>query len=249
MTKKVKISFLIVVWSIVAIQMFVNYQEKIKQENQAVTAFSVISDIKFFEKISGYGYFGTMDITDAVKKQMLNNLAYKLGITDECTFHAGAGDGYTKWVLTKEGANAATTLQLISMEQPDGEPEQYIVVDILTNTDLSQAYTLFQKIKRVYEEIGVKAQVGLEIEAEQKGNVLKENDMGLIEDILEAAGAKQVDVLKENGLYTIYGYTKQEKSYVTLNGKKVNLQIVITYDEAHDKSYLKIGIPIVNSSY
>lgn len=248
-TRKVKISFLIVVWSIVAIQIFVNYQEKIKQENHAVTAFSLMGDTVFTEKINGYGYFGTMDISDVEKRKMLKNLAYKLGITEGYDFQGGSGDYYTKCVLTKKGENGNTTLQIISMDNDGGEPEQYIVMDLEIHTEFQKAHALFQKVKRIYEEIGVDARTGLEIEAEQKGNKIKENDTGLVDHILKAAKAKQVDTVSENGIYTIYGYTKQESSYMELNGKKVNIQIVMVYDEKEDKTYLKIGIPIVNSSY
>lgn len=248
-TKKVKISFLIVVWSIVAIQMFVNYREKMKHDNQAVTAFSVIDDAVFSERISGYGYFGTMDITDGIKKEMLENLAYKLGITEGYHFTTENNDDYMKLELKKKGSSGDTALQLISMVKPDGEPEQYIVMDIRKKTDIQNAQVMFQKVKRVYEEIGVEAQTSLEIEAEQKGEIINENDIGIVENILKSADAKKVDAINEDGIYTIYGYTKRENSYMTLNGNKVNLQIVMSYDETQNKTYLKIGIPIVNTSY
>ncbi|MDE5777500.1 MAG: YwmB family TATA-box binding protein [Lachnospiraceae bacterium] len=248
-TKKVKISFLIVVWSIVAIQMFVNYQEKMKHDNQAVTAFSVIEDVAFSERISGYGYFGTMDITDEIKKEMLENLAYKLGITEGYAFGLENNDDYMKLELKGNGVSGDAALQLISIIKPGSEPEQYIIMDIRTKTDLQNAQALFQKVKRVYEEIGVEAQTSLEIEAEQKGEIINENDIGIVENILKSTDAKKVDVIRENGIYTIYGYTRKEESFVKLNNKKVNLQIVMTYDETQDKTYLKIGVPIVNTSY
>ena len=54
MTKKVKISFMIVVWSIVAIQMYVNYRQG---ADSTVTAFSVVDDSIRSETVKGYGYF------------------------------------------------------------------------------------------------------------------------------------------------------------------------------------------------
>ena len=50
MTKKAKISFLIVVWSIVAIQMYVNYEQRIRLREEAVTAFSVEQMVEILEK-------------------------------------------------------------------------------------------------------------------------------------------------------------------------------------------------------
>ena len=60
MTGKVKVSFLVVVWSIVAIQMFINYQQ---EEERAVTAFSVMDDSISEERIRGYAYYDTVELS------------------------------------------------------------------------------------------------------------------------------------------------------------------------------------------
>lgn len=249
MTKKAKISFLILVWSIVAIQIYVNYQEHEKNITQAVTAFSVVNDNVTEQRIKGYGNFGSMEISSETRKEMLKNLALKLGITDGYTFTTGSGDGYEKMVLTKNGKYAKTTLQIISMFNEEKEPDQYIVMEIETSEDVEDAFTLYEKVKRVYEEIGVKAQVSLELDMEKRGNYTQNEKEVFIEEIFALTKAREVDSINENGINTVYGYTRMEDSYLTLNEKKVNIQIVMTYAEQEDKTYAKIGIPIVNSSY
>lgn len=249
MTRKAKISFLIVVWSIVAIQIYVNYQEKMKEPSGAVTAFSVIEDRMVEETICGYGCFGTMEIAESTKKKMLENLAYKLGITDGYHFSNGSGDDFQKMLLTKEGKHAVTTIQIISMQSSGAEPEQYIVTEIKAKEKAENAFSLYHKLKRVYKEIGVEAQVSLEMEIEQDGNCITEETGSLAEEILKIAKAKKVDSIKKDDIFTIYGYTKLEDSYLDLNDKKVNIQIVMSYGETQDKTYVKIGVPMVNTSY
>lgn len=248
MTKKAKNSLLILVWSIVAVQMYVNYQGSVNGSEQVVTAFSVVDDKVVGEVVEGYGYFDTMELSDEVKKNMLENLALKMGITDGYTFSEGRGDGFTKYVLTKEGKYATTILQVISLLGKD-EPEQYITMKITTAENVDKAFGLYEKVKRIYEEIGVEGQVSLEVEMEQQGNVLETPDKNLEKEILSLAKAETVDTIRENDIYTVYGYTKLEDSYLVLNDEKVNIQLVMTYDEAQDKTYIKAGLPIVNSSY
>lgn len=250
MTKKVKISFLVVVWSIVAIQMYVNYHQG---EEQTITAFSVVEDKSFEETIKGYGYFETVELNNTTKQNMLENLALKLGITEGYTFSGGEGDGFSKMTLTKLGKHAVTNLQIVSLyddsKDKTGEAKQYIAMEITTSEPAKQAFNLYQKVKRVYQEIGVEPQVGMEINASERGNYVSSQGKGIFEDILKLYKAKQVDTVMENGICTVYGYTRSEDNYLTLNGKKVNIQIVLTYDEAEDTTYIKIGMPIVNSSY
>ena len=75
MTRKVKISFLILVWSIVAVQIYVNSQIDTKREQDVVTAFSVMNQELVGQNVKGYGHFGTMNISQETKKKMLENLA------------------------------------------------------------------------------------------------------------------------------------------------------------------------------
>lgn len=249
MTRKIKISFLIVVWSIVAIQIYVNHQQALDHTSQAVTAFSVVDDSIMEELVNGYGYFGKMEISENTRKRMLENLAYKLGITDGYDFSEESGNGFEKMILTKEGKNATTTLQIVSMIKEGEDPEQYILLEIRANEKAKQAVSLYQKVKRIYKEIGIEGQVNLEILAEEKGNYMTGEKGKMIEDVFDLMKAKKVDSIMENDIFTIYGYTKSEDTYLTLKDKKVNIQIVMFYDEKEDKTYIKIGLPMVNSSY
>lgn len=248
MTKKVKISLLMLVWSIVAVQMYVNYCDSKAYSEQVVTAFSVVNENVTSETINGYGFFGSMDLTKEMKKNMLQNLALKLGIEDGYTFSEGKGDGFAKISLEKKGKYATTFLRVITI-YGEGEPEQHITVQIETASDIKDAYSLYEKTKQVFDEIGVEAQVSMEVEMEREGNVWEDEGKTFVDTIFDAIEAKTVDIIDENDLCTVYGYTKQESSYLNLNHKKVNVQVVMTFDESRSKTYIKIGLPIVNSSY
>lgn len=247
MTKKVKMSLLILVWGIVAVQMFVNYKEQEKSK-QVVSAFSVMDEVVTGETIKGYGYFGTMEISDEMKKNMLENMALKMGIQDGYTFSQGQGTDYEKMILTKEGKYATTTCQVISLLGGE-QPEQYILVQVETMAEVDDAFGLYERVKRLFEEIEVSSQVSMEVEMEQQGNLWNENGDSYVEQVFALADAKEVDRIEENDIYTVYGYSKAEDNYLMLQEEKVNVQIVMSYDEAEDKTYIKVGIPMVNSSY
>ena len=220
-----------------------------KVKKETITTFSVVEESVLEEKINGYGYFGKMEINQETKEKMLKNLAYKLGIMDGYRFTNGTGDGFEKTTLTKEGKYAVTTLQMISMQMAEAEPEQYIVIDIQTQSEMDEAALLYQKVNRVYEEIGVDGHVSFEVNASQEGDCTTKEKEGLTDEVFELIEAEKIDSITENDLFTVYGYTKLEDSYLKMNGKKVNVQVVMSYDEQEDKTYMKIGVPIVNTSY
>lgn len=248
MTRKVKISFLILVWSIVAVQIFVNYQQKAQRHEEVKTAFAEADSQMIDEMISGYGYLGRLDLSDSMREKMLRNLADKMEIDGNAVLERSNGDDYEKMVLSCSEGVAQFTLQLVSMDGDEKPEEQYILININTRDSVSQGKAYYDLVRRIYEEIGVHGTVNLEIMLERQGNLTLEAEEKTGE-LLERLDAAKVDAADENGSYTVYGYRKKEDSYLMHKGEKTNLQIVMAYDEKQDKTYVKIGIPMVNSSY
>lgn len=248
MTKKVKISFLILVWSIVAVQIFVNYQQKAQKHKEVKTAFAEVESQIIDETISGYGYLGKLELSDSMREKMLRNLVDKMEISDSGILEQSNGDDYEKMILDCSEGTAQFKLQLVSMDGGEGPKEQYILINITAKDSISQGKVYYDLVQRIYEEIGVHATVNLEIMLERQGNLMLEAEERT-EELLDRLDALKVDTTEENGSYTVYGYRKSEDSYLMHKGEKTNLQLVMAYDEKQDKTYVKVGIPIVNSSY
>ena len=53
----------------------------------------------------------------------------------------------------------------------------------------------------------------------------------------------------EGGYYVAYGFTSGIEKIKKLNGKTINMNIAITYDETEDKSLVYFGIPIFNRDF
>ena len=83
---------------------------------------------------------------------------------------------------------------------------------------------------------------------EEKGNLLT-NAKKETQALLDVLQADKVDEINENEIHTVYAYRKEEESYLMHEGEKTNVQIVMSYDEKNDKTYVKVGVPMVNSSY
>jgi hypothetical protein len=169
--------------------------------------------------------------------------------------------------LTSDSGGTQATLQLVSLQQEEDETEHYILMNIFTQSTLENGKDCYNRMKQVYEEIGVQGQVSLEVVLEKDGNLTEDvekvavspgsevnsasqgkNDSE-VDMILQTMNASEVEEICENDIYTVYGYTRDEDSYMMQNGEKVNVQIVMYYDEEADKTYIKVGIPMVNSGY
>jgi hypothetical protein len=103
-------------------------------------------------------------------------------------------------------------------------------------------------VKNLYSNSQVAAQVTVETQWEQSGNLLQD-ETELVCQWFPLVNASLVDSITQSGLCTVYGYTAQEKDYVLVRGKKANLQVAMYYDETRDRTCVKLGMPLVNSSY
>ena len=264
MTKKVKISFLILVWGIVAIQLCINRMDQLslrqnavfpsanndKKEN-VITAFSIQSQDTPAESLKGFGYLGTMEVKEEAKVDTLKKFARSMGIEDGYILSGKEGDNYTATCLSKDGKYAKTMIQFVTIRERDETPEQYIWVDITTEADVMQGNALYHKLCEVYSDMDMSYNVNMEYTIQKKGDISKDKTEKqlLIDEIFSKFSAKQVTLLDNEDYDAVYGYTKQDDNYYEIDGEKINIQIVFSYSEAEDITYIKVGCPIVNSSY
>ena len=251
MSNKEKISLLLLIWSIVAIQTFINQHqaELLPRGLKAITAISVTGDREPEMLISGYGLFGTMELTEKIKEEMLINLAAKFGITDGYTWEEREGKGFESKVLVKRGKYADTTLQWITISGVRRQTEQYIVCEIRGQERLENEIALYHKVKQIYKEIGVEGQFGFEVTIKESGDLRESGREEIVKQMLSLMQAKEVGKLAQDGVVTVYGYIGEEDQYLKWNGKKINLQIALSYDEEHHQTNISLGIPIMNSPY
>ena len=85
-----------------------------------------------------------------------------------------------------------------------------------------------------------------------RGKLSKEEMKELAQDMFHAMGGSEVlaaDSLVSENYYTAYGYTTGIKKYKTINGKRINMNVAVSYDEKKDVTNVIFGSPIVNSDY
>jgi len=65
----------------------------------------------------------------------------------------------------------------------------------------------------------------------------------------QAVGASRVEGVTANGLTSISGYSPQVPGYILTNGRKMNLQVAVHYDEYHRRTNVLVGTPIITKTY
>lgn len=251
MRKKAAIYIFVLVWMVVALQLVVN-ATMVKQD-QLIEAFSVVSTIPVESDVEAYGYFGDMYLSEETKEQMLTNLAEKLGITEDFALSSIEGDSYSKSHLIKDGAFARTDLQIISMTTQDVNGadllQQYFYATIKIYNSVDHILYYRDLLEDTFSSVGMKADVNIYLAGEMEGELDKEKKEWLVTSFLEAMEAREVCGNRTKDMYTIYGYTKNEREYVYQGGEKVNVNIAVTYDSRKDRTRIHMAVPFITKSY
>lgn len=82
-----------------------------------------------------------------------------------------------------------------------------------------------------------------------------EGKIGLLEMELEAGSlltsydGEMVKSLQGENFYCFYGYTKKIDNYIVTDNERVNLNLVITYDEEKDVTHVIWATPFLNEDF
>ena len=203
--------------------------------------------------VVAYGYFGEMELAGATKNTMLRNLAKKLGITDGYVLTASEGDSYRESTLTKEGKYAKTVIQIVSMdtinEKQQTITQQTILCDITIYDDIEYAMECRDLLQNIYQEIGIEANINIYIKGKTAGTLTQSRRKEIVDTLLKRLDASVVQEIDNENYYCLYGYTNRFDRVIYQNGKKINVNLAITYNEEEDMTYLHLAVPYISQSF
>jgi len=246
-----KIALIAVVWLAVMVQLFINQNPG--KTGDVIDAFSSSETIPVEACVSAYGEFGEMELAGETKTIMLRNLAKQLGITDGYEITASEGESYRESTLTKDGKYGKTVIQIVSIDEKNEEQQsitkQNILCDITIYNDVEYAMECKEQLEDIYQEIGITPNMNVYIKGKTAGKVSEDQRQELINRVFESVGATVVQEINTDQYDCIYGYTSRFDRCIYQNGKKINVNLALTYNEAEDMTYLHLAVPYISQSF
>lgn len=89
-------------------------------------------------------------------------------------------------------------------------------------------------------------------QGEVQGKLSLEEMSKLARQIFRTLGGGEVlsaGALSGDNYYTAYGYTTGIAAYKKVNGRRINMNVAISYDEKKDVTKVLFGSPIINSDF
>lgn len=120
----------------------------------------------------------------------------------------------------------------------------------VNKNDVTQAFARNQLvIEGENTKIGDLCREGGCVMGKIPGKLTLEEKKKIADSIFGYEGGSRIFEQEESGYYVTYGYTNGINMIRRVNGKAINMNIAITYDENEDKSLVYFGVPFITGDF
>lgn len=198
--------------------------------------------------------YGDDYLTIEDKKELVRYLAAGIGLKAEDEISVLEEEGRQVILYQKQAKQAETVLKCVTLGQSDtGEAarKHYLMVRIRIYEDTKNYISTYQEIiKKQIDQLGAKE---MNCTVQFAGNFagrLTVSELNEITDrMLRELGAKVVYENRTEELYTVYGYARGQEHSVTVDGKRMNIQIAAAYEEKEDRTRIYLATPLISGDW
>lgn len=177
------------------------------------------------------------------EEKLLAHFGEQIGLTVEGEFREAEYEGRIEAIYEKQAAYARSVLKVVYLTEQE---QYYLCAEItLAGENAEETAAFRNRMCRVAEKMGlVDISTTLELCGGYRGEIpLGEKDR-LTDVLLAELYAQPVYENRENTNYTVYAYTGAVEEYITVEKKKINVQVAIYYDRVADVTEVVLASPL-----
>lgn len=219
-----------------------------EEEEKLVKAFTAVQYSDTASSVECILSYGQGALTEEQKKDLLETIAYGIGVDSQYTYKAEDNESGEVVTLQKKGNRSEVYIKLLSIPKSDNY-ENYIMVNIILENSIESALYYKEKMYDTLKQFQENPNIVVNLVGTLQGNLTRQEKNKLAQDLLNETGSKVVIDGRDEEIYTIYGYTGKVAEFITVGGDKININIAITYNEDENVSKVYLSTPIINLDY
>lgn len=193
--------------------------------------------------------YGTAFLTEHDKQSLIHYLAGALGVRIDGEIAYRETDAGQIYSYTKKARQAATTLKAITLREDTSRTYLYVELsiyqdaafDILNYRDI---------ILDTLKDMGVtQAETTLQLLGAYAGKLAFSEWDRLADQMIGKLSGKVIYENRDEELYTIYAYSNLLAEYITVEEKKINMQVAVRYEADNDRTVVYLATPIIRGEW
>lgn len=252
--KKVKMILYIIIVLWIGVLTQTGVRVLFQDEGRMIDAFANTNSSIVESKVEIAADYGTRYLAEEDKKDLIQYIFAAAGINEDYNVTLQRGKKTVTVKGEKKSKNGEVSIELISLEKENEENEKqvkhYILVSLgiySDNESILKYKELLEKAIKSVEVVSIQSVI--KMNGVYTGNLTLEEKNKITDQLLSNLQAECISENRKDDLYTVSGYTGLIPEYITQEGRKVNINIVMNYDESKDKTNICLASPIINEDY
>ncbi len=198
--------------------------------------------------------YGEEFLTIEDQKELIRYLAAGIGLNIEEDISVIEEENRQVIFYEKQANQAQTTLKCVTLGQNDTNKTartHYLLVRICIYKDTGLYLSSYQqKVRKLLDNLGAKERNCTVQFAGNFAGKLTVSQLNEIADrLLAGLDAKVICENRTEELYTVYGYARGQQQSITVDGKKINIQIAAAYEENEDRTKIYLATPMISGDW
>ena len=193
--------------------------------------------------------YGTGFLTEHDKQSLLAYLANALGVQMEEAAVVAENDVSQIYTYTKQAKRAETIFKVITLKEDTQRTYLYAELNIYEDS----SYDILDyrdRILKAFKELEVlRVETTLQFLGAYEGQLVMSEWECISNSMIKKLDGKIVYENRDPDLYTVYAYSALLPEYITSNGKQVNIQVAMRYEEDNDRTVVYLATPIIREDW
>lgn len=248
---KMTLYIIAVLWVAFLTQVAVHFL--IQDEGRIIEAFANTNSNIVESKVEVAADYGSRYLNRKDKEKIIDSIASSIGIHDY-EIEEKKGSNSFEYKAEKKSKNGEVFIELISIEKDTDhgtkEIKHYILVNVGIYEDSASIIQYKEVIEDAMKEINVlDYQSIIRFNGVYDGKLTLDEKIKITDELFRNLDGEIISENRDNNLFIVYGYTGIIKEYIKTNDNKINVNVVITYNEETDKTNIYLASPILNEDY
>lgn len=236
-----------VLWLAVITQIIVN--KAFRERFKITDAFIKSQTDEMQSRLEIIAEYDAAGLDVALAKDIINRLADSIGLKIDGDIRIWEEPDRIEYSFYKQAKQAFTEFKLISLADTNDEANmKHFIVARLNLKKSIKSIDMYKKLLEAsLNKLGAKnRQVTLEYEGVREGELSSEAKRELARMLIDELHGKLALEYDEGDLYTAYAYTGMLDEYIVSNGVKINVQLVMAYNKAGNRTRISLATPVMN---
>jgi uncharacterized protein YuzB (UPF0349 family) len=185
-------------------------------------------------------------------QKLVSDLADSIGISEfDIVTNNNSNSRYS--LVEKNAKEGNTKIELLEMinqlDEQTYTARNYLSVTIRLNDKCNSISHYEEIIKEWFSKYGIEPITHLTLDSCVDGRLTLNEKNKIVTEIFSLLSSDIVETYSDEEILSIYGYTQYIDDYIVSNGKKINMNVALTYNETENKTYLYTAIPVITTDY